>query len=131
MRAPKRSFDMTFEDGTVMRFRLTVGSIRKLEDSLNMKWQEIMGNMGEDPIKSFVDIVWAASLPFDKEFTKDMSAEVYDMLIDEGMDQVDINKFIMKVLQASGLFPKDKDVDTYMDDLMVEDDVEAAEEDPK
>lgn len=131
MRAPKRFHSQSFADGTELKFRLTVGSIRKLEESTGKTWQEVMNTMDEDPIQSFVDIVWAASLPFDKAFKKENSEEVYDMLIDEGEDQVGINKFIMKVLQVSGLFPKDKDVDEYMDDLLDEAEEEASEEDPK
>lgn len=117
MTTPKRFHNITLKDGTNYKFRLTIRSLRKLEESNNTTYQEMLSQMGNpesDPIKTFCEFTWAAQLPFNPAITKEDQLDLYDALIDEGYDTLDINSLLLHILQVSGLYPKDKDIEAEL-----------------
>ena len=121
--APKRFYEVKTEDGISFKFRLTIRTLRKLQESTGKNYQELMLEMGEDgsdPLQIICDFIWAASLPFNPAFTKEDAVDVYETLIDDGYDTFDMNGLLLNILQVSGLYPKDTVVSESIDAIREE-----------
>lgn len=117
MKAPSRYYEHKLSTGEIHKFRLTVKTLRKLEESMGMKFEQILTDMGNDPVGSFVNLTWAASLAFNPAVTKDEMEQFYDDLVDDELDQFDINGIIMNILQSSGLSDNSVNVEEQIEGM--------------
>lgn len=120
IRRPKRfySLDLRDDESTIIELRLTTLSMEKLEDHTGKSFQVFLESIGEDPIGSFVKVLWASRQPFmvgdgkkeGNRFTVNDAKDMYDELIDNGYNITDINDILVGILEASGIKIKDDEV---------------------
>lgn len=109
-KAPKRYFEFEVDDQEI-KCRLTTDSIKKLEKSLGKKLQDYLNELGDDVIGGFVNILWASQQPFltgTAKFTKADAEDIFDKLIEDNKDIMDISDIMQGILRESGLIPKKK-----------------------
>ena len=126
--APKRFYEVALGEHK-HKLRLTINSLRKLEESVGKSYQELMNDMETDGIGVLINFLWAGSLPFDPAFTKEAAAELLDAMIDHDMDIMDLNKTLFEILKVSGLLPKSFDIDSVLEDQL--DQLNGEEDAPK
>ena len=96
--------------GKIYQFRITARRHEELDKLCGgnaMKWMQEIDNM-MDPLNLWAKVatVGLKGVPENGEVTKDLVYDLYDQMIDDGMDSEEISKHSMKILEESGFFPK-------------------------
>ena len=93
-------------NGNEYQMRLTASSIMSIEKKLGKSLFSAMEQIQENMIETITTIIWGAIQPFNKSFTFEKAAELFDEYIDDGHSFEDLMQEINGLFEASGFFKK-------------------------
>jgi hypothetical protein len=104
-----RTYEMEI-GGKTYKFRITARNHEELDEMCGgnaMRWLQDVENM-MDPLKLWARVAYIGlkGVAENGEIKKSMAYDLYDAMIDDGMDAEEISKHSMKILEESGFFPR-------------------------
>jgi len=104
-----------FYEWREMKLRLDAARISQLEKALgNISPLTVFSRAGQNampPLSDLLTILHYSLIAYNHSKKMEDTYAVYDNFVAEGGDMVELVKVIMEVFKASGLIPKDTDLD--------------------